>query len=412
MSPFFNLPKLLSWALIIMAIRPSLSHLDDSPVGVPPQEQPSPQVNLSDELAALNALISTSSWSTLLELTALGIEYQKKVKRPQNLCLHYYSAIASYHLGRVSKSIEDFTTATELCSSASNIGDIYGGLAEALLVSHKVSQSITAYKRAIKNTSDESRRTMYAVKMEKAKSWIADYSPVNYDLTSTSLICLNDFSEPSYNLLTYSQKKEISDKSHKTINENYLSLTPKSFPPRTSPILRIGLISSDFRVHPISTLLRGLIQHLSNSRDDVELYVFSVNDIKTIQGVDDGWWLRNITGTVGSKFIDLKNLSEDQIVTTISNINLTALIDLNGQTLGNLLPLFTHRLSPLQITYLGLPLTTGLTFIDYFVGDKEVFGVDWGGDFFEERLGVGGGGYVINDYWNLQGHVGIRYPFR
>ena len=40
--------------------------------------------------------------------------------------------------------------------------------------------------------------------------------------------------------------------------------------------LKLGLISSDFGVHPVATLIRGLVQFID--REYVELYCFAVND--------------------------------------------------------------------------------------------------------------------------------------
>ena len=40
--------------------------------------------------------------------------------------------------------------------------------------------------------------------------------------------------------------------------------------------LKLGLISSDFGIHPVATLIRGLIQFID--RDYIELFCFAVND--------------------------------------------------------------------------------------------------------------------------------------
>ena len=40
--------------------------------------------------------------------------------------------------------------------------------------------------------------------------------------------------------------------------------------------LKLGLISSDFGIHPVATLIRGLIQFID--RDSIELFCFAVND--------------------------------------------------------------------------------------------------------------------------------------
>ena len=44
------------------------------------------------------------------------------------------------------------------------------------------------------------------------------------------------------------------------------------------------------------------------------------------------------------------------------------LINLNGHTPTNTLPYMLHRPAKLQAMYLGLPTTTGLSFLDYYIG--------------------------------------------
>jgi predicted O-linked N-acetylglucosamine transferase (SPINDLY family) len=46
------------------------------------------------------------------------------------------------------------------------------------------------------------------------------------------------------------------------------------------------------------------------------------------------------------------------------------LVDLHGQTLGARANMLAYRPAPIQITYLGLPATTGFPFIDYVIADR------------------------------------------
>merc|ERR1719230_1487758 len=56
--------------------------------------------------------------------------------------------------------------------------------------------------------------------------------------------------------------------------------------------LKVGLVSSDFGVHPVSTLIRGVIQFISEEHNkEVELYCFALKR-------DLSWWGRNVSNTV------------------------------------------------------------------------------------------------------------------
>jgi predicted O-linked N-acetylglucosamine transferase (SPINDLY family) len=63
--------------------------------------------------------------------------------------------------------------------------------------------------------------------------------------------------------------------------------------------LKVGLVSSDFGVHPVATLLRGMIQFLNSSR--IELFCFSLNDKLS-------WWGTNISMTA-EHFVSLSNMN-------------------------------------------------------------------------------------------------------
>lgn len=71
--------------------------------------------------------------------------------------------------------------------------------------------------------------------------------------------------------------------------------TPSKRNPKTRPRLKVGLLSSDFGVHPVATLIRGFVQYIDKSK--IELYCFALTDKRS-------WWGVNISNTV-EHFINL-----------------------------------------------------------------------------------------------------------
>lgn len=65
--------------------------------------------------------------------------------------------------------------------------------------------------------------------------------------------------------------------------------------PNTRPRLKVGLLSSDFGVHPVATLIRGFTQYVDTSK--IELFCFALTDKRS-------WWGINISNTV-EHFINL-----------------------------------------------------------------------------------------------------------
>eukprot|EP01035_Chromulina_nebulosa_P017203 gene17203-22723_t len=106
--------------------------------------------------------------------------------------------------------------------------------------------------------------------------------------------------------------------------------------------LKLGVISSDFGVHPVSSLIR-------------------------VTG-DLGWWGVNISLSV-EHFDILSGVNTQEGASIIASKKIDILIDLNGHTKNSGLSYMSHKPAPIQLSYLGLPSTTGSTFINYYIGD-------------------------------------------
>lgn len=170
------------------------------------------------------------------------------------------------------------------------------------------------------------------------------------------------------------------------------------------PRLKVGVVSSDFGVHPVSQLLRGMFQFLDTRR--IELFAFALNPTLS-------WWGTNISQTV-EHFVWLNNTNTRTAAETIANYGIEVLIDLNGHTQGSGLTIFGHRPAPVQMTFLGLPVTTGGSYMDYVIGDHVALPPECRDEFVEKVALLTGFCYIVNDYAQLLGgiteHNDIDYP--
>jgi predicted O-linked N-acetylglucosamine transferase (SPINDLY family) len=66
---------------------------------------------------------------------------------------------------------------------------------------------------------------------------------------------------------------------------------------------------------------------------------------------------------------DVAGLPDAQVDAMIREDAIDVLVDLAGHTGGNRLALMARRPAPVQVTYLGYPLTTGMSAIDYRISD-------------------------------------------
>ena len=125
--------------------------------------------------------------------------------------------------------------------------------------------------------------------------------------------------------------------------------------------IRIGYCSSDFSLHPVSMLTVGLFE--LHDREHFEVYGYCWSP-------EDGSGLRQRVISAMDHFTRINHLSDEDAARQIRSDEIDILIDLQGQTAGARGNMLAYRPAPIQITYLGLPATTGLPSIDYVIADR------------------------------------------
>lgn len=124
--------------------------------------------------------------------------------------------------------------------------------------------------------------------------------------------------------------------------------------------LRIGYISNDCRQHAVSYFIKQLFAYHDASQ--FEIFVFSTNARRD-----------EVTEKIASlveHWVPAAGFSDDQLHKLILNLNIDVLIDLSGHTAHNRLGVFARRAAPVQAHWLGYFATTGLTEMDYWIGDS------------------------------------------
>ena len=125
--------------------------------------------------------------------------------------------------------------------------------------------------------------------------------------------------------------------------------------------LRVGLVSGDFRSHPVSHFLDSVLGALK-LRGNVELFAYSNSrhdDAMTarIRAHCHAW--RPVAG-----------LSDEDLARRIEADRIDLLVDLSGHTEHNRLSLFAWKPAPVQVSWLGYHATTGVATIDYMLADR------------------------------------------
>ena len=141
--------------------------------------------------------------------------------------------------------------------------------------------------------------------------------------------------------------------------------------------LRIAYCSSDLCMHAVSMLTVELLE--LHDREHFEIYAFDWSR-------DDGSQVRQRVIDGVDHFVRIHHLTDEAAAKLIREQEIDILVDLQGQTHGARANMLAYRPAPVQITYLGLPATTGLPFIDYVIADRFLIPEDARAYYTEEPL--------------------------
>lgn len=148
-------------------------------------------------------------------------------------------------------------------------------------------------------------------------------------------------------------------------------------PPHVTRPIHVGYLSADFRNHPTGHLVRRLFGLHDRTGFRVTAYALRPGDDSpyhwSIQRGVDAW-------------VELQGLSDDAAAQRIAGDGVHILIDLMGYSKGSRPGILARRPAPLQISFLGMPATTGADYIDYLIADPIVLPKEHRGFYHEAPL--------------------------
>jgi predicted O-linked N-acetylglucosamine transferase (SPINDLY family) len=136
----------------------------------------------------------------------------------------------------------------------------------------------------------------------------------------------------------------------------------KTMPPRTGKI-RIGYLSGDLHMHAIGLLTPELFELHDRSKFEVWAFCWTPESDqpqrkRILRAMDHLVRLGGVDDTTAAKLI--------------AQAGIDVLVDLQGLTSGARPAILGHRAAPIQVSYLGLPGTSGLPGVDWILSDRYV----------------------------------------
>jgi predicted O-linked N-acetylglucosamine transferase (SPINDLY family) len=125
--------------------------------------------------------------------------------------------------------------------------------------------------------------------------------------------------------------------------------------------LKLGYVSPDLYGHPIGKFVLPVFEQHDRSR--FEVFVYSVG---TKSDEITEWVQKHVEHFVSFP-ADPQRLAE-----RIRSDGIDILVDLAGHTTGEAYLAFARKPAPIQVSWLGVLTTTGMSTMDYFLGDAEM----------------------------------------
>jgi predicted O-linked N-acetylglucosamine transferase (SPINDLY family) len=284
-------------------------------------------------------------------LQELGMLSEARICHGNALSLQPGYAVAQYNLARIEQTLGNWTSAAAGYQRAIDLDPDYAAphnnLGEILQKQGQLDDAIASYRKALQ---------------------------INPKLTAAQ--------DNLFYALNYHPTRSASEifEEYRQWNEQHARQFSSNIPawannPERQKRLRVGYVSSDFRNHSVIHFVAPLIEQHDKSRFELFCYYnHSAHDAETAR----------IIAAV-EHWIPCKHLSDEQLARRIREDSIDILVDLSGHTSGNRLLTFARKPAPVQVSWLGFGYTTGLTAIDYFVGDN-VFTPPGSESLFSESL--------------------------
>jgi predicted O-linked N-acetylglucosamine transferase (SPINDLY family) len=125
--------------------------------------------------------------------------------------------------------------------------------------------------------------------------------------------------------------------------------------------IRIGYYSADYYDHAVSRLMSEVFEQ--HDRNRFELYGFSFGPRVADQ-------VTNRVASAMDHFIDLRTVSDLDVVRLSREHEVDIAVDLMGFTERCRTRIFAERAAPIQINYIGYPATMGTENMDYLIADQ------------------------------------------
>ena len=263
-------------------------------------------------------------------------------------------------LGKIDEAIASYNKALSL---QPDYAEAYNNIGNALKDQGELEEAIEAYTKALSLKPDYVQARSHRLYLH---AQICDWGNIAEDVNLIPRLGTIGKSIPPFSVLALEDAPERHRlRSANFAKDKFPKKPLKQFerPTQMPKRLRIGYFSADFHDHATMYLMAQVFAAHDKAQYEIFAYSYGPNSHSAI---------RNKLINEVDVFHDISQLNDMHIIELVLREKLDVAIDLKGYTKDSKTALFSSRLAPVQINYLGYPGTLGADFIDYIVADPIV----------------------------------------
>lgn len=291
---------------------------------------------------------------------------------------HYNLGIELKIEGDLDSAISEFLRAVQI---QPRFADAYCNLGGAYLQTQHLSQAVAAYTKAIEieptNFRNHTNLGAALLRMGRQQDAITSFQ---------FALKLNPNDAPTRSNVILASSYTTSDATAlQMLTEEWeqvhclpLSKCIKNHSNKADPnkTLRIGFVSADFRNHAAAFWIEPLLSNLKS--DDFELYCYSSNAV--VDSTTERFRL------YADQWIESAGVGDEALAERIRLDAIDILVDLSSHTEGHRLLMFARQPAPVQVSWFGFPISTGLKSIQYRITDTAIDPPGQTANFYSEEL--------------------------
>lgn len=212
------------------------------------------------------------------------------------------------------------------------------------------------------------------------RAQICDWSEVKLELKAGSPVGEPGNSMSPFSMLHFEDDPQMQLKRSEVRALDFA--VSNRFPPFQCPAVRpkklkIGYFSADFHDHATLSLMMGVFGAYDKNRFEIHAYSYGV--------VEEGWRRIQLQNLIDKNW-EVRSASDEEIVRHAREQGIDIAIDLKGYTKNARPRLFSYRVAPIQINYVGYPGTMGADFMDYLIADHTVISEEFRNAYSEKII--------------------------